>query len=419
MQFTDNITKIIRKPEFLRVLYVLVPLFTFFLGLVVSPYLLQRGQRGLTGNTEENLADTVRMYLPDGSIYEGSISAETKERQGYGKLTLKDGTIFEGEWRQDHLPYGTRTTESATYVGRFDKELNLHGFGIIEYSEKYVKGKQSQGFEDRDITKRYIGNWQKNNKQGLGRSTKCDGTMEFGNYSKGVLQKVEGANYKIGGSVYGIDVSHHQADINWDKMALSCDNNGNVLAAKNNKSPYLQPVFFCYMKATEGATVKDNTYSIRMIEAQRHGIAPGAYHFLHIGTNVDMQVMNFLETATWTPGDMPPALDVEIESEFNETGTEQSQKIVLEWLEKVEKKLGVRPIIYTRESIRNKYLNDARFEKYDFWIARYSENQPNNFDWLIWQKTDKGYLNGTKGHIDINLFKSNYSSFVKYLEKNT
>lgn len=400
-----------------KTLYVLIPIITFIVGLIIPSPFFYHGLRDYITNSYEVLVDTANMKFPDGSVYEGSIIANTKERQGYGKLTMEDGTIYEGEWKQDRLPYGTKTSKSSEYIGHFDERLNLDGFGIIDYSEQYIRGKREQGMEDMNITKRYIGNWRNNNKQGIGRSIKCDGTMEFGDYRDGIYQKVEGANYKIGGSVYGIDVSHHQADIDWDKMALYCDNNGNVFANKNTDSPYRQPVFFCYMKATEGATVKDKTYSVRMIEAQRHGIARGAYHFLHIGTNIKEQIRNFLETATWTSGDMPPALDVELEAEITEFGIENSQKVVLEWLETVEERLGVRPIIYTREAIKNKYLNDGRFEKYDFWIARYSENQPNNFDWLLWQKTENGYLNGTKGNIDINLFKSNYSSFEKFLSK--
>ena len=396
---------------------VLLPVLTFIIGLIIPSPFFHHGLRGYIATTNDMLVDTINMAFLDGSVYEGSIVVKTKEREGYGKLTMKDGTIYEGEWKKDKLPFGNRISKTSVYSGHFDNELNLDGFGIIEYSENYIKGKRSQGIEDMNITKKYIGNWRKNNKQGLGRSIKCDETMEFGVYSEGIIRKVDGANYKIGGSVYGIDVSHYQADINWDKMALFCDKNGNVYANKGAESSFMQPVFFCYMKATEGSTVKDKTYNIRMIEAQRHGIVRGAYHFLHIGTNIDDQIKNFLETATWTSGDMPPALDVELENEINEYGVAESQKYILAWLEKVEKKLGVRPIIYTRESIRNKYLNDVRFEKYDFWIARYSENQPNNFDWLLWQKSDKGYMNGTKGQIDINLFKSNYSSFQKFLSK--
>ena len=89
--------------------------------------------------------------------------------------------------------------------------------------------------------------------------------------------------------------------------------------------------------------------------------------------------------------------------------------MALEWLQKVEEKMGVTPIIYTRENIRNKYLNDARFRKYKFWIARYSDKGPENFDWQIWQRTESARMNGHNGNIDVNLFRGDYNAFTDYL----
>lgn len=81
--------------------------------------------------------------------------------------------------------------------------------------------------------------------------------------------------------------------------------------------------------------------------------------------------------------------------------------------------MRIRPIIYTRENIRNKYLNDSRLKKYDFWIARYRDSGPSNFDWHFWQLSEEGVLNGyTDGRIDIDLFKGDYTAFKKYLNVN-
>ena len=78
--------------------------------------------------------------------------------------------------------------------------------------------------------------------------------------------------------------------------------------------------------------------------------------------------------------------------------------------------MQVRPIIYTRENIRNKFLNDGQFKKYDFGIARYGNAGPNNFDWHFWQLTDKGVLNGYHdGRIDVDLYKGDYVAFTKFI----
>jgi len=82
----------------------------------------------------------------------------------------------------------------------------------------------------------------------------------------------------------------------------------------------MQPVLFVYLKATEGATVRDNKFNVRMTEAERHGIVRGAYHFLRLGSSVDEQVRNFTEIVSWSDGDLPPALDVEVDAEIENMG---------------------------------------------------------------------------------------------------
>lgn len=394
-----------------------LPIITFVIGfLIPSPFF--KTNMAIIGDEEQlDLADTVKMVLSDGSTYDGTIIVNNKKRHGFGRMTTKDGSVYEGNWDNDMLPYGKRTTSSSIYKGKFDKDLNNEGFGIVRYTDSYIKGKRKQGLADCDIVSVYIGNWHLNNKNGLGRSIKVDGSMDFGNYKQGLLQKVEGVNYRIGGNVYGIDVSHHQPNINWDNLALYCDKSGKVYNGKPKSKQYMQPVFFVYVKATEGSTWRDKTYNIRTIEAERHGLIKGAYHFLRLGSDIDEQVRNFVETVNWTDGDLPPALDIEVEKEINEYGQEKLVAMTLYWLEQIEKTMHVRPIIYTRESIRNKYFHDSRFKKYDFWISRYNDGGPNNFDWHFWQLTEDGILNGyNDGRIDVNLFKGNYAAFMKYID---
>ena len=397
-----------------KVLYVL-PVVTFFIGLVMpSPF--AENIRAIIGDEKQcDLVDTVKMVLPDGSVYDGTIMASNGKRHGFGCLTTPDGSVYEGNWKNGTLPFGQRTTTSSVYNGRFDRDLNNEGFGIIRYSKSYIEGKRKQGLLENEIVAVYIGNWHVNNKNGLGRSIKVDGSMDFGTYVKGIFQKTDGANYRVGGSVYGIDVSHHQSNINWDELCLFCDENGKVYNGKPKAKKYMQPVFFAYIKATEGATIRDETYSVRTVEAERHGLAKGAYHFLHLGSDIEEQVKNFLETVSWTKGDLPPALDIEVEQEIKKYGKAKLIDMTLHWLERVEAHMHVRPIVYTRENIRNKYLNDGRLKKYDFWIARYNELGPSNFDWHFWQISEKGILNGyNDGRVDVDLFKGDYAAFNKY-----
>lgn len=399
-----------------QMLVVALVLVAFMVGLIIpSPFFRSESTVDEFDSDQIVVKDTSNMRMPDGSVYEGSVNARTNAYHGYGVLT-KGSSIYEGNWKDGKLPYGKRTTKQSVYEGRFDKDLNNHGFGIISYTPEYIAGKRQQGKADSVIITRYFGNWKNNIKSGIGRAVMADGGMEFGEYRNGVLEKIPGADFHVGDKIYGIDVSRHQNDIDWDRLALYCDADGNVYRGKPKDTKYIQPVFFAYMKATEGATVKDKTFDVRMVEAERHGIARGAYHFLRLGSPVLDQVKNFTETAKWTPGDMPPALDVEVESEIETHGVAKLLDMTYTWLEEVERKMNVRPIIYTRENIRDKYLkSDPRFGKYECWIARYHPDGPVKEDWKIWQMTEKGRIKGYNGPIDINMFKGGYSDFQKFV----
>lgn len=355
-----------------------------------------------------------RMPVPNGT-YTGSIIRGTSIRDGEGYFVNKDGERYEGTWEKDKLVYGTRINSISEYTGQFDEELRNHGFGIIKYSDKYISNKSNRGLQDSTIIVSYIGNWYKDKKHGLGRAIKKDGSMEFGEYKDGIFQPTTGASYKVGERVYGIDASRHQADIDWDNLALYCDANGNVRNVDNENKKYMQPVFFVYLKATEGDSLKDRTYKNRKKEAQGHRIVSGAYHYFRLGIDVNAQVKNFLETVSWCEGDLPPALDVEDEDDIRKYGVDKLQEMVLYWLEAIEEKMGVRPIIYTRDFILNEYLDSPKFKEYKFWIARYG-SIPSYSDWQFWQKSDAARMKGHNGPIDVNQFAGNYDAFKSYID---
>lgn len=131
---------------------------------IVLPSPFIRHNKAIIGDTgQQVLADTMKMVLEDGSTYDGTIIANTQKRHGFGRMTTADEAVYEGNWENDRLPFGKRTTSSSIYNGKFDKNLNNDGFGIVRYTESYIKGKRKQGLADCDIIATYIGNWQINN----------------------------------------------------------------------------------------------------------------------------------------------------------------------------------------------------------------------------------------------------------------
>lgn len=187
---------------------------------------------------------------------------------------------------------------------------------------------------------------------------------------------------------FGIDVSHHQGKIDWEKLFV--------------KERYDTIIHFVYCKATEGSDHLDTQWEKNRAELQELHIPNGAYHFFSPKTEPRPQAAHFLNHWKKTDLDLPPVLDVESEG-FSDTDLIAKMKI---WLTVVEDKTGMRPIIYTSLNFfETKFIND--FKNYKFWIAAYSRKPACIDDSRIihWQYSESGELPGFAEKVDFNVSK--------------
>ena len=189
----------------------------------------------------------------------------------------------------------------------------------------------------------------------------------------------------------GLDVSHHQGEIDWNKIV--------------NTTPFDTLIDFVYCKATEGSTYIDSEWKSNRVQLNQLGIRNGAYHFLNTNTSSIPQAKHFLNTWKHREIDLPPVLDVEKEA--------TTDKILInnmyDWLEYVEKKSGFRPIIYTSYSFYTKKFKNE-FKDYQFWIASYDKDPKALSDKRIvhWQFTDNIDLPGINEKVDFNVSKRRF-----------
>ena len=201
----------------------------------------------------------------------------------------------------------------------------------------------------------------------------------------------ETIEYPEGYSVYGIDISRYQGDINWE---LLC-NQGVI---------HDNPVRFVFMKATQGTDKVDPTFTYNFQQARKYGFRRSAYHFFTPSVSAKEQAAFFIRHVTLEEGDLPPVLDVEHAPEG--MSDQEFKWSVLEWLSLVERHYNVKPILYTYYSFKLRYLNDIIFEQYPYWIAHYDVDQvAYKGPWRFWQFSDKGQLPGIKGHVDLDVFR--------------
>ncbi|MBP5168438.1 MAG: glycoside hydrolase family 25 [Oscillospiraceae bacterium] len=189
--------------------------------------------------------------------------------------------------------------------------------------------------------------------------------------------------------VIGADVSSYQAEINMNKLKE-------------------QNIEFIYIKATEGSTFQDGRFAENWENAAMAELSSGAYHFFSYDSEGRTQAENFIRTVgTDLKGRLLPAVDVEYYGD-KEKNPPEKEDVVRElriYLEMLEEEYGVKPLIYTRSDIYEKYLK-GEFDEYKKWMSSLYTPLSWSYkdDWYIWQYLNRGKLEGyTGGEMSIDL----------------
>jgi lysozyme len=203
-------------------------------------------------------------------------------------------------------------------------------------------------------------------------------------------------SYPDGYEVRGIDISHYQGRVNWEKL--------------RNASIGDAPISFVFIKATEGSDLLDGDFNRNFANAKRNDLIRGAYHFFVPGVSPRKQADYYLSIAQLEPGDLPPVLDVEKIGNLTPAQLRRDVKI---WLDTVEKEYQVKPIIYTGYKFKIDYLNTPEFDAYPYWIAHYYVDKLEyKGKWAFWQHTDCGRISGIKGFVDCNIFNGTVEELI-------
>jgi lysozyme len=198
--------------------------------------------------------------------------------------------------------------------------------------------------------------------------------------------------------IAGFDVSEYQSEINWEE----------VDSIQNFK------LHFVFIRATAGADKTDSKFKENWKNAKEFNFIRGAYHYYRPNENSLEQAKNFVRVVKLSKGDLPPVLDIE---KLPETQSIDSLKVGLKrWLEFVDKKYHIKPIIYSGESYYEDFLKEE-FSEYPLWIANYNPwREKMEDDWHFWQFTEKGVIKGINTTVDVNIYNGT-PKMLAYLTK--
>lgn len=196
-------------------------------------------------------------------------------------------------------------------------------------------------------------------------------------------------------AIHGIDVSRYQSIIAWEEV-------------KEMQIADIK-IGFAFIKATEGVGNMDPQFPRNWRRSRSNNVARGAYHFFIASKDGRLQAENFIKRVDLTSGDLPPVLDVEQRNGVSKT---QLKKEVQKWLDVVENHYKVKPIIYTNVDFYKQNLG-SEFDAYPLWVAHYYEQRQPRIqrDWVFWQHSDRGRVNGITQPVDFNVFKGDSLDF--------
>ncbi len=341
------------------------------------------------------------LYQGDSVLYSGMWS--NGMRQGRGSVRDHDGRLIDGIWDHDTLVTATRRDSTGTYDGEMDSLFRANGYGKFTDS----------------LDTYYEGQWKDGKRTGFGFSSQHR-YFRVGEWAHDVY-KGERLNY-TSERIYGIDLSKYQHihgkklhTIDWDRLRIT---HLGSLSRKNVSKDIDFKVSFIFIKSTEGSSLMNPFYNADYAAARKRGYPVGTYHyFTHRSTGAE-QARYFLSHSHFNKGDLPPVLDLEpLPSQVKKMGGAiYMWSRVRNWLQIVEKKTGMRPILYVSQTFVNRWLDAAPDIKHNYpvWIARYGEYKPDVKLW-IWQLAPDGKVRGIAGHTDINVFNGYRNEFNHWL----
>ncbi|CAN5811300.1 hypothetical protein BH23CHL8_BH23CHL8_14100 [soil metagenome] len=195
-----------------------------------------------------------------------------------------------------------------------------------------------------------------------------------------------------GRQVRGIDVSHHNGDIDYDQ----------VLKAGRS---------FAFLKATQDTSFRDPMYELNVTRARQAGVYHGAYHFFDYTLDGTAQADHFLdriEAADGLLGALPPVVDVECWRPSGVSTHVTAAARLQDFVTRVYERTARLPIVYTSVFMWDQVMgNPDGFEHLPLWAACWGCAAPPSMapgweDWHFWQ-TGVGRIPNV-GRLDANVF---------------
>lgn len=197
--------------------------------------------------------------------------------------------------------------------------------------------------------------------------------------------------------LFGIDVSHHNGQINWKNVARS----GKKFA-----------ILKCQYEALSHRI--DETFEYNYAEAGKYGLARGVYIFIASASMADMEGDAKSLLKHLNGRNLEYGIWIDLEADIVRKRGKAYIKGLVNTYAQIFRAAGYYVGIYCNRDWYLNVMHDDLKANYDFWIARYPKEdigQYNEFSSLkpsykmavAWQYSSKGRVNGIKGNVDLDV----------------
>jgi lysozyme len=185
----------------------------------------------------------------------------------------------------------------------------------------------------------------------------------------------------------GVDISHHQGEIDWS-------------------AAHAAGVDFAYIKASEGADMRDPMFADNWKGARDAGVRRGAYHFFTLCRLARDQATNFIATVPREADALPPVLDLEF---GGNCASRPTRAVVLAeiatYVQMVEAHTEKPVMLYMTQEFEEEYQVSAAIKR-PLWLRQlYFQPTYGSHPWVMWQASNLRHVSGISGAVDWNVVR--------------
>ena len=192
----------------------------------------------------------------------------------------------------------------------------------------------------------------------------------------------------------GIDISHHQGDIDFNKLSGNID--------------------FAMVRTSYGNFHLDKKYKRNIEGLEKINVPYGLYHFSYAVNTEEAksEAKGFINIIKNYKPLYPVVIDIESSSRTENVKKDTLVDIANTFCELVED-AGYYVMIYSNLNYFETKLNSNVLNKYDKWVAEWRDKFTFNGNAGMWQYTSKGKMPGINGNVDLDEAFRNFPDIIK------